>query len=326
LFRSHTVKNAQGTLIVGPAKIALAMHDQPLLRRVELLTETADEGVVVVDKIVLAAGVSHQFAQVTVLVVEGTEYLGTLVELGPSAGGLHNGPQPGAVHLVKKMTEAVVGHLLGLHVLLNGQLDLAEEGVHKDNVDENILGAQTQPVLDPHDLEGLPPLTDLLDLLEDPDDLRLPRLDLAAKQIRDLKGDEVDVHVLQVLVVVGVTLLQLLGNLQEDMDDLVEIGHEGGTGRRLHLGTEITDLVLVLGNVVHGRLLLEVTAQQSLNLVVVLLQLLVESVHLLRTVLRLLVQVVLLVRTQLGKLVLLVLLEPEGTLQDLLLGRQDTRL
>lgn len=213
------------------------------------------------------------------VVVDLAENFNALVELRPRAGGLHDGAQSRAVHLVEEVAEAVVGLLLGLHVLLDRQLNLAEEDALEEHIYHDVPCALVQPVLDPDDLEGLAPVADALDLLEDADDLGLSGLDLAAEEVGDLEGDEIDIDVFDVLLVMVVHLLELLRNQQQDVDDLVEVGQEGGAGSCLYLGAEEAYLVLVLWDVFVLRALLQVAAEHRLDLVVVLLQLLIERVH-----------------------------------------------
>lgn len=128
------------------------------------------------------------------------------------------------MHFVEEMAEAIVGLLFGFDVLFYGQLYFTEEDALKQYVDHDIPRALIQSILDPDYLEGLTLITDELDLLEDTNDLCLPRLNLAPKQIRDLKGNKVDVDIFDVLLIMGMHFLELFWDKQQYVYDFVEIG------------------------------------------------------------------------------------------------------
>lgn len=63
------------------------MLDETFLSRVEFLAQSAHKGIFVVNEVGFAAVVRHVFAGIFVFILDdGSEYLGSLVELGPRAG------------------------------------------------------------------------------------------------------------------------------------------------------------------------------------------------------------------------------------------------
>lgn len=160
------------------------MLDESYLRGVELFAERADEGVLIADEeLLLAAVLVVGLELLAAVVVYLPEDLDPLVELSPRAGRLHDGSEARAVHFVEEVAEAVVGLLLGLDVLFDGQLYFAEEDALEEDVDHDVSRALVQPILDPHYLEGLALVADELDLLEDADDFSLSGLDLAPEEV-----------------------------------------------------------------------------------------------------------------------------------------------
>lgn len=105
------------------------------------------------------------------------------------------------MEFIEKVTETIIGYLLGVNVLFDGKLNFTQEHVHKQNVDEYVSGAQVESILDPNYLEWFSFLTDLLDLLENSDNLGFSRLYLASEKICNLEGYQIDIHVFNVLFI-----------------------------------------------------------------------------------------------------------------------------
>lgn len=107
---------------------------------------------------------------------------------------------------IKKVAETIVRQLFGVNILLNCQLYLAQKYVLKENVYQNISGSEVKPILDSHYFKRLPYLADFFDLFENPDDFCFSRLDFAPKEVSDFESYQVDVHILEIFLIVDVIL------------------------------------------------------------------------------------------------------------------------
>lgn len=121
------------------------------------------------------------------------------------------------------MTEAIEGHLLGFHILLDCKLNFTKEDIHKDNVDENISCTQVETIFDTDYLERLAFFTYLFDLLENSNDLGFTRLNFASEQISNFESDQVNIHILNIFLVSFVILLKFFWDLKQNVYNLVEI-------------------------------------------------------------------------------------------------------
>ncbi len=88
---------------------------------------------------------------------------------------------------------------------------------------------------------------------------------LTPEQITNLKGNKINIHLPDQILIMLILRSNIPGNSQQNMNNLIEITHEGTGGGILEFGTELSHQVLMAGDVQtvlvpfhgHGQLALD---------------------------------------------------------------------
>jgi hypothetical protein len=189
---------ALGADEVVSAVLALGVIEDVVTMEADFVAFAADEGLVSGQfaHVLLALAVRLDGHQGFLLFVEHQLLvcLRPAVVAHPNAAQLAKRTVLRAFQFVDVVMEGIAGFDEAGGVGFNGQLDLAQDGVVEPDVDENVVGAVLESVLDPHDAELLCVLFVLVqpdELVVDTEDLLLLGGQFAAHEVAHFEGNQI---------------------------------------------------------------------------------------------------------------------------------------